>query len=52
MNFKETLIRRKLPLKMKSYEVWFNSCGNDGDGRMAEIDDLVGPFQPCDSVIL
>jgi len=26
------------------------ACGSNGD-RMVGLDDLVGPFQPCDSVI-
>ena len=28
------------------------ACGSKGNGRMVGLDDLVGPFQPCDSVIL
>ena len=28
------------------------SSGSSGNGRMAGLDDLAGPFQPCDSVIL
>ena len=28
------------------------ACSSNGDGRMAGLDDLVGPFQPCDSMIL
>ena len=28
------------------------ACGSNGNGRMAELDDLVGPFQPCDSMTL
>ena len=28
------------------------ACGSNGNGRMAGLDDLVGPFQPCDSMIL
>jgi len=27
------------------------ACGNNGDGRMVGLDDPVGPFQPCDSII-
>lgn len=26
--------------------------GSKGDGRMVERDDLIGPLQPCDSMIL
>ena len=28
------------------------ACGSNGDGRTVELGDLVGPFQPCDSMIL
>jgi len=28
------------------------ACGSNGDGRVNGLDDLVGPFQPCDSMIL
>jgi len=28
------------------------ACGSKGNGRTARLDDLVGPFQPCDSMIL
>ena len=28
------------------------ACGNSGSGRTVGLDDLVGPFQPCDSMIL
>jgi len=28
------------------------TCGSNGNGRMVGLDDLVGPFQPCDSMIL
>jgi len=27
-------------------------CGSYGDGRTTALDDLVGPFQPCDCMIL
>ena len=27
-------------------------CGSKGNGRMVGLDELVGPFQPCDSMIL
>jgi len=27
------------------------ACSNNGNGRMVGLDDLVGPFQPCDSMI-
>ena len=27
-------------------------CGSDGNGRVVGLDDLVGAFQPCDSMIL
>jgi len=37
---------------MRSYEIWFSSCGRNGDGRTVGLDDLVGPFQLCDSMIL
>ena len=26
--------------------------GSNGNGRTVGLDDLVGPFQPCDSMIL
>jgi len=28
------------------------ACGGNGNGRMVGLDDLVGPFQPCDSMSL
>jgi len=28
------------------------ACGSNGDGRMVGLDDLAGPFEPCDSMIL
>jgi len=28
------------------------ACGSNGSGRMAGLDDLVGPFQPYYSMIL
>ena len=28
------------------------ACGSNGNGRTVGLDDLVGPFQPCDSMIL
>ena len=28
------------------------ACGSNGSGRTVGLDDLVGPFQPCDSMIL
>jgi len=27
------------------------ACGSNANGRMVGLDDLVGPFQPCDSMI-
>jgi len=27
------------------------ACGSNGNGRTVGLDDLVGPFQPCDSMI-
>ena len=30
----------------------FSACGGNGDGRMVGLDDLVGHFQSCDSMIL
>ena len=27
-------------------------CGSNGNGRIVGLDDLAGPFQPCDSMIL
>ena len=27
------------------------ACGSKGNGRIVGPDDLVGPFQPCDSMI-
>jgi len=37
---------------MRCYELW-SSCLVDGNGerRTVGLDDLVGPFQPCDSMI-
>ena len=29
-----------------------SSCGSNGDGRTVGLDDLIDPFQPCDSTIL
>ena len=26
------------------------SCGSNGNGRTVGVDDLVDPFQPCDSI--
>ena len=26
------------------------ACGSKGNGRTVGLDDLVGPFQPCDSM--
>ena len=38
---------------MRCCEIRFGSlAGSNGDRRMVGIDDHVGPFQPCDSVIL
>ena len=37
---------------MRSCEIWFRACGSSGDGRAVGLDDLAGPFQPCDSMIL
>ena len=38
---------------MMCYEIWFSSlAGSNGDRRMVGLDDLVGPFQPCDSMII
>ena len=28
------------------------ACGSNGNGRTFGLDDLVGPSQPCDSMIL
>ena len=28
------------------------TCGSNGDGWTVVLGDLVGPFQPCDSMIL
>jgi len=28
------------------------ACGSKGNGRRVELDDLVGPFQPYDFIIL
>ena len=28
------------------------ACGSNGNGRTVGLDDLIGPFQPCDSMIL
>ena len=37
---------------MRSYEIWFSGLWYNGNGRTVELDDLVGPFQACDSMIL
>jgi len=26
------------------------ACGSKGNGRTVGLDDLIGPFQPCDSM--
>ena len=28
------------------------ACGSNGNGKKGGLDALVGPFQPCDSMIL
>ena len=28
------------------------ACGSNGDGRTVVLDDFLGPFQTCDSMIL
>jgi len=30
----------------------YSSNGSNGNGRTVGLDDLVGPFQPCNSMIL
>ena len=38
---------------MRCYEIWFSSLvGSNHDRRMVGLDDLVGPFQPCDSMLI
>jgi len=38
---------------MRCYEIWFGSfVGSNGYRRLVGLDDLVGPFHPCDSMIL
>jgi len=37
---------------MRRYEIWLSLVGSNGDGRTVGLDDLVGSFQPCDSMIL
>ena len=38
---------------MRCYDIWFSSLeGSNGDRKLVELDDLVHPFQPCDSMIL
>jgi len=38
---------------MRCYEIWVSSLvGSNDDRRTVGLDDLVGPFQPCDSTIL
>ena len=35
---------------MRCYKIWLSSLvGSDGDRRTVRLDNLVGPFQPCDS---
>ena len=37
---------------MRCYRIWFSSfVGSNGDRRTVGLDDLVGPFQPCDSTL-
>lgn len=37
---------------MRCYEIWFSSLlGSNGYRRIVGLDDLVGSFQPCDSMI-
>lgn len=36
---------------MRCYEIWFrSSVGSNGYRRTVGLDDLVGPFRPCDSM--
>ena len=38
---------------MRCYEIWLSSLvGSNGNRRKVGLDDLVDPFQPCDSMIL
>jgi len=37
---------------MRCYEIWFSSLVGSGDRQKVGLDGLVGPFQPCDSMIL
>ncbi len=37
---------------MRSYRIWFSSCGSNGSEKTVGLDDLIGPIQPCDSMIL
>jgi len=38
---------------MRCYEIWFSSLvGSNGYMGTVGLDDLVGPFQPCNSMIL
>ena len=36
---------------MRSCEIWFSACGSSGNEKMVGLNDLVGRFQPCDSMI-
>jgi len=37
---------------MRCCNIWFSSLvGSNDDRRMVGLDDLVSPFQPCDSMI-
>ena len=37
---------------MRCYKTWFSGLvGSNGDRRTVGLDDPVGPFQPCDSMI-
>jgi len=37
---------------MTCYNMWLSGLvGRNGDRRTVGLDDLVGPFQPCDSMI-
>ena len=42
-------------MESRNLEIWkrgLGACGSNGNGRTVGLDDLVGPFQPYDAMIL
>ena len=44
------VFKRHLDEELRDYGLV--ACGSNSNGRVVGLDDLVGPFQPCDSMIL